>query len=172
MPQVYQEESAQLAAPVVADGVTHFAHLRSARDPERGGPGPNAGPIAVEPGRSALIPGIKRSISDFYEFAKEDRAFPPFPAHFAFEERRLRVRFPSLVGAGFLEKADQFCSLLATIAGLLGVSSHGRPDEMKELLMMAVGEKELIPTESPLPRLGLRIVGANMAEIWFESEKL
>jgi len=176
MPPTFQAESAELAAPappsVVAEGISYLAHLRTMRGLERGGEGIASSHGAAKPGPASLAPCIKRAISDFYTFGEADTAFPPFPVHFTFEERRLSVRFPNLVGIGLLAGGDQFCGLLATIAGLLRVNSYGRSGAMRELLLLAAEGKELSTAGTPFPRLELRIVGANMAEIWFESEEL
>jgi len=133
---------------------------------------PSARLAAPEADASRLVRSIKASISAFYRFAETDCAFPPFPAQFVFEPGRLRVRFPSLVAVGLLERGDDFCGLLATIAGMLGVEARSHNAGMKELLVLAVDGRESDPAGSPLPRVGLRIVSANMAELSFESEAL
>ncbi len=176
MPPAFQGEYADFATPVpasiVADRMTYSGQLRASHGVEWERPNPGNSPAAVHPPASSLIPSIKQSISDFYAFAETDRAFPSFPAHFVFEPRRLRVRFPSLVAAGYLEKGEDFCVLLANIAGLLGMNFYSRSQAMQELLVLATHEKELSPAGSPLPRLGLRAAGPNMAELSFESEEL
>jgi hypothetical protein len=176
MSAAFQGEYAGLATPVpaliVAHRMTYCGQLRASPGVERERTDPGNSQVAGHPPGSSLIPSIKQSISDFYAFAETDRAFPSFPAHFVFEPRRLRVRFPSLVAAGYLEKGEDFCVLLANIAGLLGMNFYSRSQAMQELLVLAAHEKELNSAGSPLPRLGLRAAGPNMAELSFESEEL
>ncbi len=156
-------------AAVATEGTRQPAPLRPSAD---AGVGPGLGESATDRGASRLVRSIKAAVSAFYRFAETDRAFPPFPAQFVFEPGRLRVRFPSLVTAGLLERSDDFCGLLATIAGMLGVAARSDNAGMKDLLVLAVDGRDFNPSGSPLPRVSLRIVSAAMAELCFESAEL
>ncbi len=171
-----QTDSDRLAGPGPAPSATDWrpcpGRLRGDDAAEKGGVDIGISPAATDRRRALLVESIKKAVSGFYMFAEAERIFPPFPAQFVFEDRSLRVRFPRLIAVGFFESGDQFCGLLALIAGSLGLESCSRPADMKQLLMAAVDGRELDPAGNPLPRLGLRVVSANMAELSFESEEL
>jgi len=161
--------AAPAPAPVADDWGRPTASLRAAGG---GDGGSGIGESTTDRDASRLVRSIKAAVSAFYRFAETDRAFPPFPAQFVIEPGRLRVRFPSLVAVGLLERGDDFCGLLATVAGMLGVAARSQNAGMKELLVLAADGRDFNPSGSPRPRVGLRIVSAAMAELCFESDEL